>query len=67
MISKAAADAAGQAVAAASAALGALAEASDSAVNRFFEEFAARLEDDATFAAIQRANSRRPLPSRIGG
>jgi glutamate-5-semialdehyde dehydrogenase len=56
VISKAAVDAAGQAVAAASAALGALAEASDSAVNRFFEEFAARLEDDATFAAIQRAN-----------
>jgi glutamate-5-semialdehyde dehydrogenase len=56
VISKAASDAASRAVAAASAALSALARVSDEAILSFFEGFAARLENDATFAPIQRAN-----------
>ena len=57
VISKAAADAAQAAVERASAALAPLAEASDSAILKFFEGFAARLEDERTFAEIQRANA----------
>ena len=56
VISKAAADAAQQAVAQASAALSELAEASDTAILKFFEGFAARLEDDSVFAQILSAN-----------
>jgi glutamate-5-semialdehyde dehydrogenase len=56
VISKAASEAAASAVARAGAALGALARVSDAAINGFFEEFAARLEDDAVFAQIARAN-----------
>ncbi|HKO53735.1 MAG TPA: aldehyde dehydrogenase family protein [Polyangiaceae bacterium] len=57
VISKAAAEAARAAVARASAALAPLAEVSDAAILKFFEGFAARLEDDRTFAEIQRANA----------
>ena len=57
VISKAASEAANHAVRTASAALGVLGQVSDSAINRFFEEFATRLEDEATFAEIQRANA----------
>ena len=56
VISKAASEAAGRAVERASAALAQLAEASDDSILKFFEGFAARLEDDAIFAEIQRAN-----------
>ena len=56
VISKTAADAARQAVARASEALTALAEVSDGAITHFFEEFAARLEDETAFAEVQRAN-----------
>jgi glutamate-5-semialdehyde dehydrogenase len=56
VISKAAAEAAGHAVAKASAALAALSAVSDQAVARFFEEFAARLEDETAFAEVRRAN-----------
>ena len=56
VISRAAAEAAGQAVARASAALAALSEVSDQAIARFFEEFAARLEDETAFAEVKRAN-----------
>ena len=57
VISKAAADAAHAAVERASASLAPLAEASDAAILKFFESFALRLEDDRTFAEIQRANN----------
>jgi glutamate-5-semialdehyde dehydrogenase len=56
VISKAAAEAASRAVESASAALPELARVSDSAILSFFEGFAARLENDETFAPIQRAN-----------
>ena len=56
VISKAAAEAAGRAVTRASAALAELAHVSDEAILKFFEGFAARLEDDAAFAEIQKAN-----------
>ena len=56
VISQAAADAAGRAVARAQAALSELARVSDQAILAFFEGFAARLEDEASFAPIQRAN-----------
>jgi glutamate-5-semialdehyde dehydrogenase len=56
VISKAAAEAAGHAVARAGAALAALSEVSDVAIARFFEEFAARLEDETAFAEVRRAN-----------
>jgi glutamate-5-semialdehyde dehydrogenase len=57
VISKAAAEAAHEAVARASAAFSALADVSDAAISRFFEEFALRLEDETSFAAIERANA----------
>ena len=57
VISKAAAEAARSAVARATAALAPLADASDEAILKFFDGFAARLEDDRTFAEIQRANA----------
>jgi glutamate-5-semialdehyde dehydrogenase len=57
VISKTAADAAGQAVARATSALAELADVSDQAILDFFEGFASRLEDDATFAEILRANA----------
>ncbi|MET0794484.1 MAG: hypothetical protein ABW061_23390, partial [Polyangiaceae bacterium] len=56
VISKAASDAASRAVESARAALGPLAKVSDQAILNFFEGFAARLENDVTFAPIQRAN-----------
>jgi len=56
VISQSASDAASRAVAGASAALAGLAQASDAAILGFFEGFAARLENDETFAPIQRAN-----------
>lgn len=56
VISKAAAQAARHAVARASAALSALSVVSEQAIARFFEEFAARLEDQSAFAEVQRAN-----------
>ncbi len=56
VISQAAAEAARRAVAVASSALGALSEVRDEALRRFFEEFAARLEDEIVFAEIRRAN-----------
>ena len=56
IISKAASAAASSAVASASAALAELARVSDAAILSFFEGFAARLEDEASFAPIQRAN-----------
>ena len=67
VISKAAAEAAGNAVARASAALPALAEASEAALLEFFEGFAARLEDDATFAEIERANQADVASARARG
>jgi glutamate-5-semialdehyde dehydrogenase len=57
VISKAAAEAASAAVSRATAALAELSEASDAAILSFFEGVAARLEDEATFAEIQRANA----------
>ncbi len=57
VISRAASEAASAAVARASAALSALAEVPDAALRRFFEEFAARLENESTFAPVQRANA----------
>ncbi|MEO8902326.1 MAG: aldehyde dehydrogenase family protein [Polyangiaceae bacterium] len=57
VISRAAAEAARAAVERASAALGALAAVSDDAIRRFFEEFAARLENETTFTAVRRANN----------
>jgi glutamate-5-semialdehyde dehydrogenase len=67
IISKAAADAAAQAVVRAGAALSALAEVSDAAINRFFEEFASRLEDDAVFDQIARANAADVADARARG
>ena len=67
VISKAAAEAAGQAVLRATAALSELAEASDQAILAFFEGFAARLEDDATFAEILRANQADVASARSRG
>ena len=67
VISKAAAEAAGQAVARATAALSELADASDAAILQFFEGFAARLEDDATFAEIARANAADVASARARG
>jgi len=57
VITRGAADAAHAAVARATAALAPLAEARDEAILNFFEGFAARLEDEHTFAEIQRANA----------
>jgi glutamate-5-semialdehyde dehydrogenase len=57
VISRAAAEAASQAVTRASAALAQLAEVSDDAIRRFFEEFARRLEDESAFGEVQRANA----------
>ncbi|HEY3667242.1 MAG TPA: aldehyde dehydrogenase family protein [Polyangiaceae bacterium] len=56
VISKAAAEAARQAVARASLALAELGRVSDDAIARFFREFAARLEDETSFAQVRRAN-----------
>jgi glutamate-5-semialdehyde dehydrogenase len=57
VISRAAAEAAREAVDRASLAFAALAGASDAAISRFFEEFAVRLEDDTVFAPIEHANA----------
>ena len=67
VISKAAAEAAGQAVLRATAALSELAEASDEAILAFFEGFAARLEDEATFAKILRENHADVVSARARG
>jgi glutamate-5-semialdehyde dehydrogenase len=56
VISRGAARAASEAVARASAAVAQLAGVSDAAIVRFFEEFAARLEDEAAFGHVLRAN-----------
>jgi glutamate-5-semialdehyde dehydrogenase len=56
VISRGAASAASEAVARANAAVAQLAEVSDAAIVRFFEEFAARLEDEAAFGHVLRAN-----------
>jgi len=57
VISKAAGDAAREAVARAAAALSELSRVSDAAILAFFEGFATRLEDDAVFAKIAEANA----------
>ena len=57
LISKAAADAARQAVERASAAIAELSRVSDESISSFFAGFAARLEDDGTFEEIKRANA----------
>lgn len=57
VITRAAAAAAHEAVERASAALSALAEVDDAAIASFFEGFARRLEDDACFEPIRRANA----------
>jgi len=57
VIPQAAGDAAREAVERAAATLPALAAASDAAIRRFFEEFALRLEDEAVFSGIAKANS----------
>ena len=67
IISKSAAEAAERAVARASSALGALAEVSDAAISRFFEEFAARLEDTRVFEEILRANAADVADARARG
>jgi glutamate-5-semialdehyde dehydrogenase len=67
VISQAAAEAASQAVQRATSALHALAAVSDDAINQFFEEFATRLEDSLTFAAIQRANAADVADARARG
>lgn len=67
VISKPAAEAAARAVAAASAAFGALAQVSESAINRFFEEFAMRLEDEVAFGEILRANAADLADARARG
>jgi glutamate-5-semialdehyde dehydrogenase len=67
VISKAAAEAADEAVARANAALAALGNVSDAAINRFFEEFAARLEDDTAFAEVLRANQADVADARARG
>jgi glutamate-5-semialdehyde dehydrogenase len=67
VISKAAAEAAAEAVARANAALSALGNVSDAAITRFFEEFAARLEDDRTVAEISRANQADVADARARG
>src|SRR5450432_2348247 len=67
VISKAAAEAAQLAVGRASAALAPLSAVSDDAIQRFFQEFAARLEDDATFAEIAHANAADVTSARARG
>ena len=67
VISKAASDAAGQAVARATAALAELASANDDSILKFFEGFAARLEDETTFAEILRANGADVASARARG
>ena len=67
VISQTAADAAAEAVARASAALAALAEVSDAAIDHFFQTFAARLEHDAAFAEIARANETDVADARARG
>jgi glutamate-5-semialdehyde dehydrogenase len=67
VITKAAAEAARLSVQRAQAALVALAEASDAAILRFFEGFAARLEDGKTFAEIQRVNLEDVASARARG
>ncbi|HEY3253111.1 MAG TPA: hypothetical protein VGJ91_04150, partial [Polyangiaceae bacterium] len=67
LISKAAAEAAHAAVVRASASLAPLAEASDVAILNFFDGFAARLEDESTFAEIQRANALDVASARARG
>ena len=67
VISKEAAQAARNAVARASEALTALAEVSSAAIARFFEEFAARLEDETAFAPVQRANQADVAAARARG
>jgi glutamate-5-semialdehyde dehydrogenase len=57
VISKSAAEAARDAVLRAGEALTELADVSEAALNQFFAEFAARLEDEQTFAEIARANA----------
>jgi len=57
VISSAAAAAASAAIARATAALAPLSQATDAAILNFFEGFATRLEDQAAFAEIQRANA----------
>ncbi len=56
VISRAAAAAAQHAVAVASSALSALSGVQDESIRLFFEEFAARLENEAVFGEIRRAN-----------
>ena len=67
VISKAAADAAAQAVARANEAFRALASVSDAAIDAFFEGFAARLEDDHVFSSIAAANAADVADARARG
>jgi glutamate-5-semialdehyde dehydrogenase len=67
VISKAAAEAARQAVARASLALAELGRVSDDAIARFFREFAARLEDETSFAQVRRANQADVASAKVRG
>jgi glutamate-5-semialdehyde dehydrogenase len=67
VISKSASDAARDAVLRASEALADLAAVSDAALNQFFTEFAARLEDEPVFAEIARANAADVSDARARG
>lgn len=67
VISKAAADAAAQAVARANDAFRKLASVNDAAIAAFFTGFAARLEDDQIFSAIAKANAADVADARARG